>query len=310
MKIDGQRVLITGASTGIGRELALELGRRGARLAVAARSVDRLETLADEVAKFAARPAVLPTDLMVRGAAAELGQRAIEALGGVDVLVNNAGLGVGGTQVAVADGDAARDVFEVNYWAPLALQRALVPSMIDRGQGAVVNVTSLAQVSTWPGLGHYSSTKAALALATETLRLELIYTPIQVLEVIPGPVRTAIQAETRELPGFAQAMRRMPQGSPDDLARRIADSLERGRKRLVYPRRIAFSYTVPAVVRQLAPKALARYFPPALAAELPDDRVIRSGSRGDEQMRRVREDWETRPGRPATAGGSRPASPG
>src|SRR5947209_18528826 len=129
-----------------------------------------------------------------------------------------------------------RDAFELNFWMPLALIAPAVPSMLARGDGAVVNVTSLAQVMAWPGMGHYSATKAALASATEALRLELIDSSVRVLEVIPGPVDTAIQGESRLVPGFQAATRRMPMGDAAELARLIVRALERGQPRLVYPR--------------------------------------------------------------------------
>ena len=108
----------------------------------------------------------------------------------------------------------------------------------------MVNVTSLATVSPWPALGHYCSTKAALALATETLRLELMHTPVHVLEVIPGPVKTAILAESKLLPGFRAQMRLIPQGDPVVLARLVADALESGRARVVYPRQAGGSLII------------------------------------------------------------------
>ncbi len=99
--IRGKKILVTGASTGIGREIALELGRRGASLALAARSEDLLQEVADQVAVHGELPVVLPADLADPTAASDLGRRAIDALGQVDVLVNNAGVGVGGSQLAV-----------------------------------------------------------------------------------------------------------------------------------------------------------------------------------------------------------------
>jgi len=188
--LDGAAVLLTGASSGIGRELALVLADRGARLAIAARRRDRLDQLAQTVAdKGQQRPKVIEADLAHRGAAQALAAEAEAELGPVEVLVNNAGGGVGGCQWAVGDADAARDAFEINYWSPLALVQALVPAMRERRSGAVVNVTSMSQVSTWPMFGAYAATKAALALATETLRLELERFGVHVVEVIPGPSR-------------------------------------------------------------------------------------------------------------------------
>src|SRR5207244_4506044 len=158
------RILLTGASSGIGRELAKRLTAEGAILALVARRGALLEELAEEIRRTGAdRPFVLESDLSVRGNAQELAHRAVDALGAFDVLVNNAGGGVGGSVWAVGDRDEGREAFEVNLWSPLALIQALVPSMRERGSGVVVNVTSMAHVMTWPGFGHYSSTTGALS---------------------------------------------------------------------------------------------------------------------------------------------------
>jgi short-subunit dehydrogenase len=282
------RVLLTGASSGIGRELARELSARGARLAIAARRRDRLDALAEELAGGGrARPVVLETDLARRGAAAALAEEAVVALGGVDVLVNNAGGGVGGRIAAVGDRDEAREAFEVNLWSPLALVAALVPAMVERGAGTVVNVTSLAQVTTWPSFGGYAATKAALAVATETLRLELAGTGVHVVEAIPGPVDTAVQAETRLAPGIEASLDRVPLGDPREMARRIVRAIDRRDARVIYPRRTAVAYHLPSLARWETRRTAVR------AAIGPGDGlVVRTGSRGDEVARSARAEWE------------------
>ena len=300
MRLADTNVLLTGASSGIGRELARVLAGRGARLAIAARRRDRLETLADELAATGhPRPAVFAADLSERGAAAALAEGATAALGHVDVLVNNAGGGVGGSQWSVGDDDAAREAFEVNYWSPLALTKALVPAMRERGRGAVVNVTSMAQVNTWPGFGAYGATKAALGLATETLRLELSGSPVHVLEAIPGPVDTAVQGETRLVPGIDRMLGRVPLGDAAEMARRIVTALERGRAHVIYPRRTAVAYHLPSVARRdtrrLAGKVARETDPAVLEGVM--SLVVRTGSQGDDVARQAREQWEVSRGR-------------
>ncbi|MEA2440820.1 MAG: hypothetical protein QOH76_2244 [Thermoleophilaceae bacterium] len=296
--LNGAAVLLTGASSGIGRELALVLADRGARLAITARRRDRLDQLAQTIAdKGQPRPAVIEADLARRGAAQALAEEAVAVLGRVEVLVNNAGGGVGGCQWAVGDADAAREAFEINYWSPLALVKALVPPMRERGHGAVVNVTSMAQVSTWPMFGAYGATKAALALGTETLRLELSGSGVHVLEAIPGPVDTAVQGETRLAPGIDRMLDRVPLGDAGEMARRIADALSRGRTRVIYPRRAAMAYFLPAAVRADTRRLAARAFRETDAATLEGlfSSVLRTGSAGD--TREAREAWEASRGR-------------
>jgi uncharacterized protein len=290
MNVHGKRVLLTGASSGIGRALARELGGKRSRLAIAARQVNLLEDVAGEIERAGgARPAVLGTDLANRGEAARLARRAVEELGAIDVLVNNAGGGAGGTQWMVGDRDEAREMFEVNYWSPLALIQELVPPMRERGEGAVVNVTSLAQVTIMGGLGHYCSSKAALARATEALRLEGHGSGVQVLEAIVGPTDTAIQGESRLVPGFKEATRGIRLGKPEELARLIVRALERGKMRLVYPRMLAPTYTLPFIARAYEARLAVRLAP---LLDTEDPRVMRGGSFGDEEARAARAAWE------------------
>jgi short-subunit dehydrogenase len=288
--VAGRRILLTGASSGIGRVLARELAARGAALAVAARREGLLEELAGEIEREGgSRPVVLASDLSKRGAAPELAQRATAELGGVDALVNNAGGGVGGTQWAVGDHDAAREAFEVNFWSPVALTAALVPPMRERRSGAVVNVTSMAQVTTMWAMGHYLASKAALARATEALRLELTGSGVHVLEVIPGPVDTAVQAETRLVPGAGEVLDRAPLGGAPALARLAVQALERGRPRMIYPRPMRALYALPLIDRWYMPRQARRV---ADRIDTEDARVIRSGSMGDDVVREARAAWE------------------
>jgi len=295
INLDGARVLLTGASSGIGRATALRLASRGARLAVVARRRELLESLADEAAtRGLARPLVLVADLSQRGAAHAVADAAREGFGVVDILVNNAGGGVGGSQWAVGDGDAGREAFEVNYWSPLALIHELVPAMRERRQGAVVNVTSLAQVSAWPGFGAYAATKAALALSTHTLDAELHGSGVQVIEVVPGPVDTAVQGETRLLPGIERMLDRQPLGDPDVLAARIVRALERGRRRVVYPRSGRFPLVLPGIARGYTRRLAARTWSTVDAQRREEllGTVVRSGSMGDAVAREARDAWE------------------
>ena len=288
MDLRGSNVLLTGGSSGIGRALAKRLADRGARLAIAARREDLLKGLADEVERAGgARPAVLPTDLSRAGEAANLAGRALAELGDVDVLLNNAGSSVQGLAWAVADADAAREVFEVNLWSPLALVGALVPRMRARGSGSVVNVTSLAYVSPFPRLGQYSASKGALAVATEALRLELRGSGVCVTEIALGPVDTASSYENRILPGVDRWLDRTKPGSADAAAQRIATAIERGRERVVHPRRLGIAHALPSLGRRFSARLSDR-------VQEDDPTVRRGGSQGDEAVRAARAEWQPR----------------
>jgi short-subunit dehydrogenase len=285
---EGRRALVTGASSGVGRELVRALAERGAILALAARRADRLEELATETeAAGGVRPTVLPTDLSQRGAAAALAGRAVEALGGVDLLVNDAGGGFQGLTWVAGDRDEPRELLELNCWSPLALIEALVPPMRERGSGTVVNVTSMAQISPFPALGHYCASKAALAVATETLRMELRGSGVAVIEVPLGVIDTAGSYENRTLTGAERWLDGGPKGTAAGAARAIVTGIERGRPRVVYPRWVGVGYAVPALARHFA-RRHARH------ADLEDRGLHRTGSAGDERQRAAREEWERR----------------
>src|SRR5256884_8932502 len=297
LDLRGTNVLLTGASSGVGRALAKRVADRGARLAIAARREDLLEGLADQVERAGAtRPVVLPTDLSRPGEAARLAGRALGELGDVDVLVDNAGSSVQGLGSAVADADAAREVFEVNVWSPLALVAALVPRMRARGSGSVVNVTSLAYVSPFPRLGHYCASKGALAVATEALRLELRGSGVAISEIALGPVDTASSYENRLLPGVDRWLDRTKPGSADAAAKRIVTAIERGRERVVHPRRLGIAHALPGLGRRFSARLSDR-------VEEDDPTVRRGGSQGDEAIRAAREEWQARARDPAGSDG-------
>src|ERR1700722_16557801 len=167
MELQGKRVLITGASRGIGESLARAFTTAGARVALVARSRDSLEPLAT-----ALDGTVHPTDLSDPTQVAVLIQRVEDEAGPVDVLINNAGI-ESTASFADAPDDELRRVTQVNYLAPAELCRQAIPRMLRRGGGHIVNVSSLAGLSVFPGLTTYSASKAALSHFTAGLRADL-----------------------------------------------------------------------------------------------------------------------------------------
>ncbi|WP_067972572.1 SDR family NAD(P)-dependent oxidoreductase [Mycolicibacter icosiumassiliensis] len=253
IKLAGTRILLTGASTGIGRELALQLASEGAELVIAARRADLLEILSQEIAAAGhPRPFPVPTDLSVPGAAAALAAKALEHFGHeIDVVINNAGASLTGAQSRIGDADTARTVYEVNLWTPLAMGAALVPTMLARGKGTIVHVTSTIQSVPLPLLGYYGSSKSALAQATRSLRLELAETPIRVVEVVPGATDTALR-DIDELPWKANPPKTLPPVTPKSSAEAIVRGLKRGANRIVYPRYSLVPLEFPAFGRLVA----------------------------------------------------------
>lgn len=237
MQIKDSRTLITGASSGIGKDLAIGLGREGARLALAARRLPELQQTAElVVASGGPRPIVIPADLSVPGEAARLASKTTELLGGIDILVNNAASYTHGPVWSLGDSEQARALMETNYWSAVALLEAVIPDLMAKRSGLVVTISSVALSTNWPRTGHYASSKAALAVIAETLCMELEGSGVRVLHAVPGPVRTPMhEAASSGVPGITRMMRLSPLGTTEVLVTKIVRAIERDKSRVVYP---------------------------------------------------------------------------
>ncbi|MCB1256267.1 MAG: SDR family oxidoreductase [Microthrixaceae bacterium] len=181
--------LITGASSGIGAELARELAERGQNVALVARSTDKLVDLAQELQGLGVRAEVLQTDLSNRSERAALPGR-IDELGlWVSILVNNAGLSTMG-RVHHADPDAEMNMIEVDVMAVADLCTRFLPTMVEKRSGAVLNVASTAAFQPIPGQAGYAASKSFVLSYTHALAGELRGTNVTATALCPGPVRT------------------------------------------------------------------------------------------------------------------------
>ena len=188
MDLDGTRVIVTGASTGIGRVTALRLARRGARVFAAARDERRLEALAAEHPEIVAAPCDVADDAD-RAALVKQSEP-------VDVLVNNAGLGWKG-MVEDMPPDKVQQLFDVNVLALIDLTQRVLPGMLERGRGHVVNVGSIAGYVSAPGETVYCATKFAVQGFTDGLRREVVRRGVDVTLIAPGPIKTEFMARIR-----------------------------------------------------------------------------------------------------------------
>jgi NAD(P)-dependent dehydrogenase (short-subunit alcohol dehydrogenase family) len=177
---------VTGCSTGFGRALAHALLERGERVVVTAREPGRLTEL---VAPHAGRALALKLDITRESEIAAAVKMALEKFGAIDVLVNNAGYGTAGT-IEETPISVARAVMETNYFGTLAMIRAILPHMIQRGSGQIVNIGSVAGQIGFPLLAHYSASKFALAGMSESLAAELRPLGIAVTLAELGPFAT------------------------------------------------------------------------------------------------------------------------
>jgi short-subunit dehydrogenase len=193
--LQGGTILITGASSGIGRALARELAPTAGVLGLTARRVERLDSLRTELC--AAHPEtvvhVFPCDLQDPGAIGVMLDEVASALGPVDVLVNNAGLGDIGL-FERAPWEKTNSMLQVNVCALTRLTRELLPGMIARGRGGVLNISSGFGLTFAPGMAAYVGSKHYVTAFTESLRLELSGTGVAVTQVCPGPVATEFEA--------------------------------------------------------------------------------------------------------------------
>ncbi len=184
MKIEGSVVIVTGASSGIGRALARRFAEEGAAVVLAARSADKLEALARELRERGGEALAVTTDVTQRDDQERLVATACERYGRLDILVNNAGRGAAGH---VADTPAAhfRALFELNVLGALHAMQAAIPRLKAQGGGLIVNISSGAGRLAVPGLSAYGASKAALDLISNTARAELIADGIGIMTVYP-----------------------------------------------------------------------------------------------------------------------------
>ncbi|MCA9786357.1 MAG: SDR family NAD(P)-dependent oxidoreductase [Calditrichaeota bacterium] len=191
MSLNSQNALITGASSGIGMEIARQLAPRVARLVLSGRRREPLEALVGELeSRHACRVLPMVVDLRDRDAT-------LAALAGLPVefrpltvLVNNAGLALGFDALQDTNPEESDTVFDTNVRAVLTMCRALVPGMLEAGQGHVLNLGSIAGRQAYKGGSIYCATKAAVLSLTRTLQIELADTPVRVSTIDPGMVQT------------------------------------------------------------------------------------------------------------------------
>jgi short-subunit dehydrogenase len=241
---EGIGALVTGASSGIGRALALRLARGGARVAVLARRAAELEALCAEIRSAGGAALALPCDVAERASVREACARAQRALGAVDLLVNNAGYG---RHRRFADWDAAdiERMMRVNYLGAVHVTQALLPAMLERRRGWIVFVASVAGKIASPDESAYAASKFALVGLASALSLEVEDAGVHVLTVCPGVIRTPFFDEEALARMPPVALRQMVE--PEGLVEAIVGALARGRHELTWPRAIAAGYAVQAL---------------------------------------------------------------
>ena len=222
-------VVITGASTGIGRAAALEFARLGDRVVIAARRTDRLENVARECRDLGAECLAVATDVTRR----EECIRLIKAAGTVDVLVNDAGFGIFDA-IENAKPEDLESMMRTNYFGTVWCTQAVLPQMLARRAGTIVNVASIAGIMGYARMGGYCATKFAMIGFTEALRDEVLDRGVRVALVCPGTTASDFfeRAERGRMPG---ASKLIPDLQPARVARAIVTAADDGRYRRILP---------------------------------------------------------------------------
>ncbi len=251
--LTGRRALVTGASSGIGRTIAVQLAERGCDLVLVARREERLLAAADEIRRLGCRVVCVVGDITDEGVRAQAIEAARDELGGLDILVNNAGVAAHG-RFAESSQARARPLMELNYFAPLELIRIAVPVLQNGTQPIIVNIGSILGERASPHKSEYSASKHALHGFSEAIRPEFARIGIDILLVVTGPT------ETEHFDVLLEDKGALPWGDPprqsaEAVARQIVGAIERGRGRIVTGWRsrvwLLFDRLVPSLVDRL-----------------------------------------------------------
>jgi len=189
LELKGCRALVTGASSGIGAGLAEALAAEGAIVGICARRGDRLAEVVERCMKHSPESRMWVVDLADLDAVDQLSVDVLDAFGGVDLLVNNAGIPKR-RHVTALNIDTITQVMHINYLSPTRLTMALLPQMLARGSGTIVNVSSIAAQLSAPGEAAYDASKAALTAFSEAMAIDLWDSGVKVMVVYPGVIDT------------------------------------------------------------------------------------------------------------------------
>ena len=228
----GCRAIVTGASSGIGRELAIQLNAAGGELIVTARRGERLAELRDLVADKGNKFVIVPGDITDPELRRELINTAVRELGGLDLLLNNAGIGAFGP-FAEADEERLLRIMEVNFFAPLELIRAALPHLQDGNRPLICNIGSVLGHCAVPNKSEYCASKFALHGFSDALRAELRSQGIDVLLVSPSTTDSEFFSQVIDKPGEDDVPVSPLKMPPAVVARKTLSAIRRGRREVI-----------------------------------------------------------------------------
>ncbi|MEV0035532.1 SDR family oxidoreductase [Streptomyces sp. NPDC050804] len=228
-------VLVTGASRGIGRAVALAFAGEGAQLVIAARSADRLAQVEKEVRDLGSEVLSVPTDVTSRDAVTALVDAAMHRFGRIDVLVNNAGIGkVGGIESAAFEDDV-HQTLRASLFGMINVTQRVLPILRQQRSGTIVNMSSVMGRKAFSRFGSYAIVMHAVSAFSDSLRQELAGSGIRVSVIHPALTATDLlrEAEEAEMP---PPFRHMTPLSSEDVARAVTEAVRKGKRRVVLPR--------------------------------------------------------------------------
>jgi short-subunit dehydrogenase len=228
MNPNGRVVILTGATQGIGRATAYLLAQANCKLVLAARNGGTLQALAGELMASGHQAVAVPTDLGDTAQAAALARSAVEAYGQLDIIINNAAIGVRDRVLDLNEAEARR-VMNVNYFGPVALIQSAIPLLSANPHGGlIINISSIVGRRAMPGIAGYCASKSALEKMAESLRLELKARNIRVSTIFPGV--TVTDFNTNSLGSSRAGRGRVTGVSPERVARTILKTIRSERR--------------------------------------------------------------------------------
>jgi short-subunit dehydrogenase len=258
----GRRIILTGASEGIGRALALELAARGARVALAARDRERLETLAQECRTRGGEALAIPTDVTNQQDLEWLVNESVKTFGGLDAVIHNAGITMWSRFDALADFSIFERLMEVNYLAPVRLTAQALPHL-RKSRGLIVAVASLAGLTGVPERSGYAASKHAMIGFFDSLRIELAGTGVDVSVIAPDFVVSEIHKRAIGPDGEPLGASPMMQSkimTAEECATRIVRAMEKRQRLLLMSTRGKLGrwlkLVAPSVIDRIAAKAI------------------------------------------------------
>ncbi|MEU1415262.1 SDR family oxidoreductase [Streptomyces sp. NPDC005731] len=228
-------VLITGASRGIGRAVALAFAREGALLVLAARSAERLAQVESEVRALGSKALSVPMDVTSPEAVTALVDAAVSRFGRIDVLVNNAGIGRVGRVESAAFEDDARRTMQASLFGMINVTQRVLPVLRRQGSGAIVNMSSVMGRKAFARFGSYAIVMHGVSAFSDSLRQEVADSGIRVSVICPALTATDLLREAKEAE-MPPPFRHMTPLSADDVARAVVAAVRRGKRRAVLPR--------------------------------------------------------------------------